>query len=101
LQRSARSQSLGRLPRTPHPLHPHVLGRRSSSIRPKSSAQLEAAGLIVSGTNPDLDLVEAIELEDHPYFVAIQGHPEFQSKPMKPHPLFRDLIRVAWGRENA
>ena len=63
--------------------------------------QLEAGGLIVSGTNPDLDLVEAVELEDHPYFVAIQGHPEFQSKPMQPHPLFRELIQVAWDRKNA
>ncbi len=63
--------------------------------------QLEKAGLIVSGVNPDLDLVEAIELEDHPYFVAIQGHPEFQSKPMQPHPLFRELIKAAWTRKQS
>ena len=54
--------------------------------------QLEAAGLRFSGTSPDGSLVEAIELPSHPWFVGIQSHPEFQSKPMEPHPLFRDFI---------
>jgi CTP synthase len=54
--------------------------------------RLTAAGLMVSGTSPDGHLVEAIELPSHPWFVAVQAHPEFLSKPTKPHPLFRDFI---------
>ncbi len=57
--------------------------------------RLEAAGLIVSGTSPDGALVEAVELADHPWFVAVQSHPEFLSKPTAPHPLFRDFIGAA------
>jgi CTP synthase len=57
--------------------------------------RLEAAGLIVSGTSPDGTLVEAIELPNHPWFIGVQCHPEFQSKPTKPHPLFRDFIGAA------
>lgn len=58
-------------------------------------ARLEEAGLVVSGTSPDNSLVEIIELADHPWFVGCQFHPEFQSKPMRPHPLFRDFIKAA------
>jgi CTP synthase len=57
--------------------------------------QLEAAGLIVSGSSPDGSLVEVIELADHPWFVGIQSHPEFKSKPTASHPLFRDFIGAA------
>ena len=57
--------------------------------------QLEAAGLIISGASPDGNLVEIVELADHPWFLGCQFHPEFQSKPMKPHPLFRDFIKAA------
>ncbi|HVK15837.1 MAG TPA: CTP synthase [Fimbriiglobus sp.] len=57
--------------------------------------RLEAAGLIVSGSSPDGSLVEVIELADHPWFVGIQSHPEFQSKPTASHPLFRDFIGAA------
>ncbi len=56
---------------------------------------LEANGLIVSGTSPDNHLVEIVEIEDHPWFLGCQFHPEFKSKPMKPHPLFRDFISAA------
>ncbi|WP_028583633.1 CTP synthase [Desulfogranum mediterraneum] len=56
---------------------------------------LEKAGLVVSGTSPDTTLVEIVELKDHPWFLGCQFHPEFQSKPMKPHPLFRDFIKAA------
>jgi CTP synthase len=55
-------------------------------------ARLEAAGMRFSGTSPDGSLVEVIELPDHPWFVGIQSHPEFKSKPTQPHPLFRDFI---------
>jgi CTP synthase len=65
--------------------------------------RLEAAGLIVSGTSPDERLVEMIELDDHPFFVASQFHPEFKSRPERPAPLFRDFVGTALGhaREHA
>lgn len=53
---------------------------------------LTSKGLVLSGLSPDERLVEIIELKDHPYFVASQFHPEFKSRPLKPHPLFRDFI---------
>jgi CTP synthase len=57
--------------------------------------RLEAAGLRTSGTSPDERLVEAIELDDHPFFVASQFHPEFKSRPERPAPLFRDFIAAS------
>ncbi len=57
--------------------------------------RLHQAGLIVSGVSPDGRLVEIIELRDHPWFVASQFHPEFKSRPNRPHPLFRDFIKAA------
>ncbi len=60
--------------------------------------RLEAAGLIVSGTSPDERLVEIIELDDHPFFVASQFHPEFKSRPERPAPLFRDFVGTALER---
>ncbi|HVF78568.1 MAG TPA: CTP synthase [Solirubrobacteraceae bacterium] len=60
--------------------------------------RLEAAGLIVSGTSPDERLVEMIELEDHPFYVASQFHPEFKSRPERPAPLFRDFVGAALDR---
>ncbi len=59
--------------------------------------RLEAAGLIVSGTSPDERLVEMIELDDHPFFVASQFHPEFKSRPERPAPLFREFVGAALG----
>ena len=53
------------------------------------------AGLVISGITPDERLVEMIELPDHPWFVACQFHPEFKSRPTRPHPLFRDFIGAA------
>jgi CTP synthase len=57
--------------------------------------RLQSAGLCVSGTSPDERLVEVIEIEDHPFFVASQFHPEFKSRPERPAPLFRDFIAAA------
>ncbi|MCC6626090.1 MAG: CTP synthase [Chloroflexi bacterium] len=57
--------------------------------------RLEAAGLIFSGLSPDGRLVEIVELRDHPFFVGTQFHPEFRSRPMQPHPLFREFVRAA------
>ena len=56
---------------------------------------LENKGLIISGINPERDLVEIIELKDHPFFVGTQFHPEFKSRPLKPHPLFREFVKAA------
>ena len=53
------------------------------------------AGLVVSGVSPDDRLTEMVELADHPWFVASQGHPEFKSRPHRPHPLFREFVRAA------
>lgn len=55
-------------------------------------AVLEKAGMVFSGINEDDNLVEMIELKDHPWFVAVQFHPEFKSRPTQPHPLFRDFV---------
>jgi CTP synthase len=60
-----------------------------------------AAGYRISGTSPDGRLVELIELEGHPFFTACQYHPEFLSRPGKPHPLFRGLIEAAQERHGA
>jgi len=60
-----------------------------------------ASGLVVSGTSPDERLVEVIELEDHPFFVASQFHPEFKSRPERPAPLFRDFIAASLERADA
>jgi len=58
-------------------------------------AILERKGMIMAGINPERDLVEIIELKNHPFFVATQFHPEFKSRPLKPHPLFREFVRAA------
>jgi len=60
--------------------------------------QLEAAGLVIAGTSPDGSLVEIVELADHPWFVAVQFHPEFKSKPTAAHPLFAGLVAAAVER---
>ena len=64
---------------------------------------LEAAGMVLSGQSPDGRLVEIVELRDHPWFVASQFHPEFKSRPDRPHPLFdgfiASAIAVADGRQ--
>jgi CTP synthase len=54
--------------------------------------QFENAGMILSGQSPDGMLVEMVELKDHPWFVGSQFHPEFKSRPVAPHPLFREFI---------
>ena len=63
--------------------------------------RMEAAGLKCTGLSPDRRLVEFIELADHPYWVATQAHPEFKSRPDRPHPLFRELVAHAIARHEA
>jgi CTP synthase len=66
--------------------------RHRYELAPAFRPRLEAAGLVVSGVSPDDQLVEIIELSDHPWFLACQFHPEFKSTPFDPHPLFRSFI---------
>ena len=62
---------------------------------------LREAGMVISGTSPSGDLVEIIEIKDHPWFLGCQFHPEFKSRPMDPHPLFRDFIGAALAHSKA
>lgn len=57
--------------------------------------RLKESGLVFSGMSPSADLVEITELKDHPWFLGCQFHPEFKSRPMKPHPLFREFIKAS------
>ena len=76
--------------------------RHRYEFNPKYREQLEAAGLRVSGVNPQRGLVEIVEIPDHPFFVGCQFHPEFKSRPMDAHPLFDGLIEAALkGRHHA
>jgi len=61
---------------------------------------LKSNGLIMSGVNRDNDLVEIIEIEDHPWFLGCQFHPEFKSRPVKAHPLFRDFVGACYKRKS-
>ena len=63
--------------------------------------QLEAAGLQVTGISPDKKFVEIVEYPDHPWFLACQFHPEYKSRPLAPHPLFRDFIAAAHRQKQA
>jgi hypothetical protein len=69
--------------------------RHRYEVNNRFRRRLEEAGLVFSGTSPDGRLVEMIELPDHPWFVAGQFHPEFRSRPTRPHPLFRDFVGAA------
>lgn len=62
-------------------------------------SQFEKLGMIFSGISPRTDLVEIVELRDHPWFIGCQFHPEFQSKPNVPHPLFRGFIGATIGKK--
>ncbi|MGH2748159.1 MAG: CTP synthase [Actinomycetota bacterium] len=77
--------------------------RHRYEVNPRLRRRLEEAGLVCSGESPDGTLVEIIELPDHPWFVSGQFHPEFKSRPDRPHPLFRDFVgaALAGGRVRA
>lgn len=63
------------------------------------AAAFEEGGLVLSGLSPDGELVEIVELPDHPWFLGCQFHPEFKSSPMRPHPLFREFVAAAKRRK--
>jgi CTP synthase len=64
-------------------------------------ALLTGAGLRITGTTPDATYVEIIELPDHPFFLGCQFHPEFKSKPLEPHPIFRDFIIASYANRQS
>jgi CTP synthase len=72
--------------------------RHRYEVNPRLRTRLQDAGLVCSGESPNGQLVEIIELVDHPWFVAGQFHPEFKSRPDRPHPLFRDFVGAALQR---
>jgi CTP synthase len=73
----------------------HERHRHRYEFNNKYREQFEQAGFMISGTTPDGKLVEVIEIPSHPFFLASQFHPEFQSKPHQPHPLFKHFIAAA------
>ncbi|HEY6622474.1 MAG TPA: CTP synthase [Acidimicrobiales bacterium] len=72
--------------------------RHRYEVNPRFRHRLEEAGLACSGTSPDGRLVEFVELPGHPFWVGTQAHPEFKSRPDRPHPLFRELVGAALAR---
>ncbi|HVM01705.1 MAG TPA: gamma-glutamyl-gamma-aminobutyrate hydrolase family protein, partial [Acidimicrobiales bacterium] len=72
--------------------------RHRYEVNPRYRRRLEDAGLVCSGTSPDDRLVEFIELPGHPCWVGTQAHPEFKSRPDRPHPLFYELVGAALDR---
>jgi CTP synthase len=64
----------------------------------KYRQELQDKGLVISGTTPDDFLVEIVELPQHPFYIGVQFHPEFRSRPGKPHPIFRDFVKAARER---
>ncbi len=75
--------------------------RHRYEVNNQYRGRLQEAGMVFSGHNPELDLVEMIELVDHPHFLGCQFHPEFKSKPFAPHPLFSGFIRAALEHREA
>jgi len=75
--------------------------RHRYEVNPRLRRKLEDAGLVCSGESPDGTLVEIIELADHPWFVAGQFHPEFKSRPDRPHPLFKDFVGASLERTSS
>jgi len=78
----------------------HERHRHRYEVNNAYRERFERAGLVISGVNPDLDLVEMIELPNHPYFLGCQFHPEFKSRPTAPHPLFSGFVQAALAYRN-
>jgi CTP synthase len=72
--------------------------RHRFEFNPEYEKPLSEAGLFISGKNPDYGLVELVEIPGHPWFLGCQFHPEFKSRPLKPHPLFRSFIGASYAR---
>ena len=72
--------------------------RHRYEFNPAYREIFENNGMVVSGESPDGVLVEIIELQDHPFFIGVQFHPEFKSRPMRPHPIFHHFVKAAKNR---
>jgi CTP synthase len=72
--------------------------RHRYEFNPRYRRRMADAGLLAVGTSPDDRLVEFVELEDHPFWIGTQAHPEFKSRPDRPHPLFRAFVGAALAR---
>ncbi|MCX7829623.1 MAG: CTP synthase, partial [Acidobacteria bacterium] len=70
--------------------------RHRYEFNPAYKDLLEQKGLTISGISPDNKFIEIVEIKDHPWFLGCQFHPEFKSKPLSPHPLFRDFIKASY-----
>ena len=75
--------------------------RHRYEVNNKFKEEIEKHGLVISGMSPDNNLIEMIEIKDHPYFVASQFHPEFKSRPWEPAPMFKYFIEAASKRNNS
>lgn len=75
--------------------------RHRYEVNNKFRKRLTDAGLVLSGVSPDNSLVEMIELPDHPWFVAVQFHPEYKSRAINPHPLFREFVKAALEHQSS
>ncbi|MEG1994015.1 MAG: gamma-glutamyl-gamma-aminobutyrate hydrolase family protein, partial [Oscillospiraceae bacterium] len=69
--------------------------RHKYEVNTEYREELEKGGLKIAGTSPDNKLIEAIENPKNKWFVAVQYHPEFKSRPNRPHPLFKDFVRAS------
>ena len=76
--------------------------RHRYEVNSNQRSKFEKKGLIFSGMSPDSKLPEIIELKNHPWFIGVQFHPEFKSRPFTPHPLFSSFVKAAGinGRKN-
>ena len=73
----------------------HERHRHRYEVNINYKEQFERKGMIFSGLSPDNKLPEIIELKNHPWFIGVQFHPEFKSRPLSPHPLFSSFIKAA------
>ena len=72
--------------------------RHRLEVNNKYVNSLKNAGMVISGVNEENNLVEVVEITDHPFFIGCQFHPEFKSRPYSPHPIFRDFIKASGER---
>jgi len=89
---------------TPDANGPYMISERHRhryEVNNKYRDKLTEKGLVIAGINPKANLIEIIEIKNHPFFVGTQFHPEFKSRPLKPHPLFKEFIKAAIKQQNA
>jgi len=79
----------------------HERHRHRWEVSPAYAERLAAAGMAISGVSPDGQLVEIVEIPEHPFFLAVQFHPELKSRPERPHPLFRRFVAAAKAQRDA